>query len=176
MSDILGSGYLIDLDASRCVACGTCAVACMDQNDLEPRNSLEMLRKISVIEDGSGMEARFTYLSLACMHCAKAPCINACPSGCISKDPDTGFTICDNSNCIGCRGCSMACPFAAPAFNPDDRMIKCDGCNERVKQGMQPACVRVCPFDALSLEDIGSLTNKKIAGSTALIAKALIGE
>jgi len=30
-------------------------------------------------------------------------------------------------------------------------MTKCDGCVERVKRGMQPACVKVCPFGALSL-------------------------
>lgn len=143
--------YSIDLDPERCVACGACAVACMDQNDLEPKNGQDMFRKISVVERGSGRDTRFTYLSLACMHCNKAPCIEACPCGCLSKDPDTGFTVYDNTNCIGCRSCTMACPFAAPTFNEQGKMIKCDGCNERVKNGLEPACVRVCPFDALAL-------------------------
>ena len=30
-------------------------------------------------------------------------------------------------------------------------MTKCDGCVERVKLGMKPACVKVCPFGALQL-------------------------
>lgn len=29
-------------------------------------------------------------------------------------------------------------------------MVKCDGCNMRVKNGLQPACVRACSFGALT--------------------------
>ena len=145
--------YFLDLNPKLCVACGACSVACMDQNDLEPQNAQDMFRKISVVEKGSGRDVRFTYLSLGCMHCAKAPCIDACPCGCLFKDPETGFTVYDNTNCIGCRSCSMACPFAAPIFDSSGRMHKCDGCNTRVKTGLEPACVRVCPFDALTLAD-----------------------
>ena len=29
-------------------------------------------------------------------------------------------------------------------------MVKCDGCNTRVKNGLQPACVRACSFGALT--------------------------
>ena len=91
------------------------------------------------------------YLSAACMHCADAPCVAACPSGCLFKDPDTGFTVYDNTNCIGCKSCAMACPFAAPRYRPSDgKMVKCDGCNIRVKNGLLPACVRACSFGALT--------------------------
>ena len=85
------------------------------------------------------------------MHCEDAPCIAACPAGCISKDPETGFTIYDNTNCIGCKSCAMACPFGAPRYRKSDgKMVKCDGCNIRVKNGLQPACVRACSFGALT--------------------------
>ena len=44
----------------------------------------------------------------------------------------------------------MACPFGAPRYRKaDGKMVKCDGCNERVKNGMKPACVRNCSFGAL---------------------------
>ena len=85
------------------------------------------------------------------MHCNDAPCIAACPVGCLSKDPETGFTVYDNTNCIGCKSCAMACPFSAPRYRASDgKMVKCDGCNERVKNGLQPACVRACSFGALT--------------------------
>ena len=58
-----------------------------------------------------GGEVFCAYLSAACMHCEDAPCIAACPAGCISKDPETGFTIYDNTNCIGCKSCESRCPF-----------------------------------------------------------------
>jgi formate dehydrogenase iron-sulfur subunit len=28
-------------------------------------------------------------------------------------------------------------------------MHKCDLCGERVREGLKPACVKVCPFEAL---------------------------
>lgn len=164
----------IEFDPERCVGCGACAVACMDQNDLDPQNPMDMFRKVSVMEDGSGADTRFTYLSMACMHCNNAPCIAACPCGCISKDPETGFTVYDTTNCIGCRSCSMACPFAAPIFGPDGKMRKCDGCNERVKNGLEPACVRVCPFDALTLQTDESYAEKDAARSMHEMAREIL--
>ena len=47
----------------------------------------------------------------------------------------------------------MACPHGAPVMDLNGKMSKCDGCNERVKAGLSPACVAVCPFDALKLEE-----------------------
>ena len=166
----MGKRYFIEFDSERCVGCGACAVACMDQNDLDPQNPLDMFRKVSVVESGSGKDTVFTYLSIACMHCNNAPCIDACPCGCIFKDPETGFTVYDTTNCIGCRSCSMACPFAAPIFDSDGKMRKCDGCNTRVKYGLEPACVRVCPFDALTLQTDESYEKKATANSMAAIA------
>lgn len=169
----MGKQYAIDLDPRLCVACGACAVACMDQNDVEPDGPMDMFRKIAVSEKGNGLTTRFVYLSLACMHCANAPCIPACPCGCISKDPDTGFTIYDNTSCIGCRSCSMACPFSAPIYAADGRMHKCDGCNTRVKMGLEPACVRVCPFDALSLTERKDIPPKHMKTTVAAIAEEI---
>ena len=51
----------------------------------------------------------------------------------------------------GSGACVRACPVSAPVLGPDGKMHKCDGCADRVKRGLLPACVRVCPMDALQL-------------------------
>ncbi len=143
--------YIFDLNTDHCVGCGACAVACMDQNDTDVQNGDQPFRTVCTLEQEYKGEVEWSYMSVACMHCDDAPCIKACPCGCLFKDPETNFTLCDNTNCIGCHSCSMACPFGAPKFNEEGKMVKCDGCVDRVKAGMQPACVKVCPFDALKL-------------------------
>lgn len=142
----------ITFDETKCVACGTCAIACMDQNDIQVQEGQLPLRRIFSRENKLHPEDKIGYYSLACEHCDDAPCIAGCPAGCIYKDPETGFTVFDTTNCIGCRRCAFACPYGAPAIGLDGKMLKCDGCNERVKAGLLPACVAVCPFDALALE------------------------
>lgn len=138
--------YSIGLEPARCIACGACAVACMDENDTDL-----FLRRVETRETGRGTDARMEYLSLSCRHCEDAPCIGACPLSCIRRDPDTGFVVCDDTDCVGCGACVRACPVSAPVLGPDGKMHKCDGCADRVKRGLLPACVRVCPMDALQL-------------------------
>ena len=145
--------YKLNFYPEYCVACGACCVACMDQNDIRVQDGALPFRKTyqeEYVENGS---AHIGYYSAACQHCDDAVCIDACPAGCLYKDPETGFTVYDTTNCIGCRSCSMACPHGAPTIGPEGKMVKCTGCNERVKAGLKPACVTVCPFDALRLEE-----------------------
>ena len=137
---------IFDLDMDKCVACGACAVACMDQNDLWPDKGDKPYRRIGTLEHAAGTP--YTYLSLSCMHCDEAPCIPACPVRCIRKDANH-LTVYDSTRCIGCHSCAMACPYGAPAYGPDGKLSKCNGCAVRVENGLEPACVRVCPTKAL---------------------------
>lgn len=136
---------IFDLDMDKCCACGACAVACMDQNDIEITEE-HPLRKVFAMEGPKG----HAYISMACMHCEDAPCITACPVGCLSKD-ERGLTVYDSTNCIGCHSCAMACPFGAPTYNRFGKMQKCDGCAERLAHGLEPACVRTCSLGALKV-------------------------
>ena len=136
---------IFDLDRDRCCACGACAVACMDQNDIEITEE-HPLRKVFAMEGTNG----HAYISMACMHCEDAPCIVACPVGCLSKD-ERGLTVYDSTSCIGCHSCAMACPFGAPTYNRFGKMQKCDGCAERLSHGLEPACVRTCSLGALKV-------------------------
>lgn len=52
----------------------------------------------------------------SCMRCAAA-----CPSGCISRDADTGEMLVETSRCIGCGTCATVCPTGALSMtNPSD--------------------------------------------------------
>ncbi len=137
-------------DSAKCSACSACALACMDQNDIFPLEGDKPFRNCYIHETPDG---ELSFFSLACKHCDDAPCALACPVGCIRKDEETGFTLYDNTNCIGCKSCAMACPHGIPTYGPDGKMRKCDACIRRQQAGLEPACVRVCPTGALSLID-----------------------
>lgn len=144
---------VFSFDSERCTACGACAVACMDQNDIDVEAGQESYRRVfETTEHG-----KITAVSTACRHCSPAPCAAACPMGCFYKDEETGLTLYDNRSCIGCRRCLAACPWEAVTFRPTGmkkpkvRMEKCHGCLERIRAGLPPACVRVCPTGALTL-------------------------
>lgn len=158
------------LDIDRCTGCYACVVACMDQNDLEPGAGSTVWRQVFTVETSTGAEVRIRYVSLACMHCEDAPCLFTCPTGAISRQPSTRAVIVDSKLCIGCHSCSITCPFGAPRFGTDGTMQKCDLCSIRLENGLEPACVRVCPTRALHqgdpnklAEDVGEKAAKRLA-------------
>ena len=59
----------------------------------------------------------------------------------------------------------MACPFGAPAFNAAGKLRKCDGCQVRQENGLEPACVRVCPTRALTCRPEEEYVAEKRAAS-----------
>ncbi len=144
---------IFEFDKDKCSACGACAVACMDQNDIDVSSGRQPYRKTYNYE---GQNGELVSMSISCMHCADAPCINACPINCLYKDKESGLTLYDNENCIGCHSCAMACPYGAPSFrviegpHHREKMEKCDNCIERIRIGKDPACVHSCPTGALS--------------------------
>lgn len=139
--------YRIVLHEERCIACGACSVACMDQHDRDPRRGDKPFRR-SVVEEYDGV---ITYRSVGCDHCDHAACYYACPQECIERDRETGFVYIDQTYCLGCGRCRRVCPVQAPVVDRDGKANKCDGCRDRVKAGLLPACVKVCPMKALEL-------------------------
>jgi len=134
----------------------------MDQNDIDTVEETP-LRYVFTVENEK--KGKIRYFSFSCMHCADAPCVMACPVGCLLKDEETGLTVYDNENCIGCHSCALACPYGALSFTAEGKMQKCDGCAVRIQHGFEPACVRTCTVNALSLHDEQDQKQGKLTGS-----------
>jgi anaerobic dimethyl sulfoxide reductase subunit B (iron-sulfur subunit) len=164
--------HALRLDLDRCVGCMTCAVACMDQNDLEVGGVPTAWREVFIVESGAFPEARIRYVSMACMHCEDAPCGAVCPTKAISRDAATQAVRVDATLCIGCHSCSIVCPFGVPRFGSDGSMQKCDLCSIRVENDLEPACVRACPNKALHHGDPNTLA----LGAARKAAERLTGK
>jgi Fe-S-cluster-containing dehydrogenase component len=140
--------YAIWIDITRCSGCQACAVACMDENDLDPEKGDRSWRQVFPVEEGTYPGAKISYVPLACTHCAPAPCIAACPTGAIMR-LESGTVVVNAAACTGCHQCLSICPFGVPCFGSDGKMQKCTMCADRVEAGIEPACVRTCPTKAL---------------------------
>lgn len=148
------------IDIERCVGCGACVVACMDQNDIYPEKGQSPFRRIFQLEDIRHPDAEIKYISVSCAHCEDSPCVIGCPTGAIVKNTETGAVVVNKDLCIGCHSCAIACPFGNPRYDEDDKLSKCELCSERVSAGLQPACVRVCPMRALKFEPLHETVEK----------------
>ncbi len=154
MSEQYGFYY----DAERCVQCHTCELACKSTNNTEP--GIRWRRLIESWE-GSYPDVKRIFFSLACMHCEKPACAEACPTGAISKRAEDGIVVVDSEKCNGCRDCFEACPYGVPQFGQDGIMQKCDYC---LGAGRTPACVESCPADAIfagTLDELAKMAKEK---------------
>lgn len=141
-------GFVID--QSRCIGCHACTVACKQENDVP----LGVFRTwVKYVEEGSFPQVDRHFAVLRCNQCTRPPCAEVCPTSALKKGPD-GIIDLDRDVCIGCRACMNACPYDALHFD-DTRGVasKCHFCNHRVAQGIAPACVSVCPTQALQPVD-----------------------
>jgi formate-dependent nitrite reductase membrane component NrfD/ferredoxin len=90
------------------------------------------------------------------------------------RRPD-GIVDFDKSICIGCKACMAACPYDAIFINPDDHSAeKCNFCAHRLEVGLEPACVVVCPTQAIligDLEDPGSKAASMVQRGAASVRR-----
>jgi formate-dependent nitrite reductase membrane component NrfD/ferredoxin len=68
-----------------------------------------------------------------------------------------GIVDFDKSICIGCKACMAACPYDAIFINPEDHSAeKCNFCAHRIDMQLEPACVVVCPTQAILVGDMNN--------------------
>jgi formate dehydrogenase iron-sulfur subunit len=94
------------------------------------------------------------YRKVQCNHCNEPACLSSCFVNAYTKTKE-GAVVYNPNVCVGCRNCLIACPFSIPGYSYssafDPVVKKCIFCHEtRLKNGLPPACVDVCPQEALT--------------------------
>ena len=118
------------VNESVCIGCHLCEVYCQLQHskslDLVKVFKREIKRPIARLQ----VEEKGTIsLSLRCQQCEEPHCVNACLTGAITKNPETGIVFTDEEKCIGCWTCVIACPFGIVRQDTlNNKSIRCDLC------------------------------------------------
>ncbi|MCE4602507.1 MAG: 4Fe-4S dicluster domain-containing protein [Desulfurococcales archaeon] len=160
-----GYGILVDLD--KCIGCRACQVACKEWNgrpaetlsfawptdagitsppDLDANTwKLVIFKEVRILYLSGFEDPYIQPLPYNCLHCADAPCERACPVGAIITTKE-GAVVINEPDCIGCGYCEAACPYNIPRRSEDTgKYYKCTFCVDRLQEGLEPACVEVCP-------------------------------
>src|SRR6266404_6316850 len=139
------------IDHTRCIGCHACTTACKSENLVPLSVTRTYVKHVDV---GVFPQVRRAHQVTRCNQCAHAPCVVACPTTAMFKRAD-GIVDFDKSICIGCKACMAACPYDAIFINPEDHSAeKCNFCAHRIDVGLEPACVVVCPTQAILIGDM----------------------
>jgi formate dehydrogenase iron-sulfur subunit len=164
------TGFLTD--ATICIGCKACEVACKEWNDVPAdgmiwsgfsydntqalgastwRHVLFLEQPLPAGPQFADTEDpfRWVFLSDVCKHCANSGCLEACPTGAIVRTEFDSVYV-QPDICNGCGYCVVSCPFGViDKRQGDGRAFKCTFCYDRQKVGLTPACAMACPTQSI---------------------------
>ena len=142
--------YGMVIDTKRCVGCADCVVACKTENNVPDGFCRDW-----IVQDMHGVypDLYLEIRSERCNHCENAPCVRCCPTG-ASHIVAGGVVLVQHNECTGCKACIASCPYDARFVHPEGYVDKCTFCIHRVNEGLDPACVAVCPTKCLHFGDL----------------------
>lgn len=141
--------YRFHFDATACIGCHCCEVACNEQNN---NDAAIKWRRVGETQSGSFPAISSHFNSMSCNHCIDPECLKGCPTNSYIKF-DNGIVFHDDESCIGCQYCTWNCPYEVPVFDESRGIVtKCHMCHEKLDIGQTPACVQACPSGAIQIE------------------------
>ena len=155
------------IDQTRCIGCHACSTACKSENLVPLGVNRTYVKYVDV---GRFPETYRAMQVTRCNQCERPPCATACPTAAMYRRDD-GIVDFDKAACIGCKACIAACPYDAIFINPDDSGAeKCNFCAQRLDVGLEPACVTICPAEAILVGDLNDPASRvaKIVGREAV--------
>ena len=163
------------IDTTVCTACRGCQVACKAWHDLPAEetvnrgsyqnpedlsfNTYKLVRMKEEVIDG---RLSWLFFPDQCRHCLEPPCRDvAGDPKAIFSDPPTGAVLYTaNTKGLDAGEIIESCPYNIPRASSDGTLAKCDMCIDRVLNGQEPACVKVCPTGAMSFGDRDEILGK----------------
>ncbi|MFO8031649.1 MAG: 4Fe-4S dicluster domain-containing protein [Desulfohalobiaceae bacterium] len=146
--------YAMVIDSSVCLDCKACMVSCKVWNEV-PQGYWRNWIKRNEPDFSQGKSSSQHFQPGGCMQCEEPTCVQACPSAATYKDQENSIVQINTELCIGCGNCIQACPYGARYRHPSLRVPdKCDFCQNRLAQGLLPACVDTCPTKARVFGDL----------------------
>jgi Fe-S-cluster-containing dehydrogenase component len=137
-------GMLIDL--RKCVGCHACTIACQNENKLPFDMKYCTVNKVGPLGEYPNLTSY--NITIGCMHCADAPCVDGCPTG-ASHHRDDGIVAIDPEKCVGCLFCMVVCPYGVRQLNEENGIVeKCTLCFNRLDEGQVTRCVETCQLQA----------------------------
>jgi len=159
------------IDNRKCIGCHACTVACKSEHDVPVGVNRT---HVKYIETGTYPDSTREFSVHRCNHCEDSPCTTICPTTALFTRSD-GIVDFDDDRCIGCKSCMQACPYDALYINPNTgTAAKCNYCAHRIENSYEPACVIVCPVEAIvsgDLDDPNSNLSQLIAENETKVRK-----
>ena len=196
-----GMGVLVDL--TRCIGCRSCEAACnKEQNLPAPDRPFDDKSVFDETFHGGTQKRRpdenaYTvvnryqpessnkpiYRKVQCNHCNEPACLSSCFVNAYTKTPE-GAVVYNPKVCVGCRNCMVACPFNIPGYSYssafDPVVKKCIMCHDtRLSKGLPPACVEICPQEALTFgkrKDLLKIGHQRIQTHPGRYVNHIYGE
>lgn len=153
------------VDTTVCTACRGCQVACKQWHDLPGEKTQNMgsyqnpqdlsfttYKLVRMNETVVKGKLNWLFFPDQCRHCFDAPCqMAADDADAIYNDESTGAILyTQRSKTLDAPEIKDACPYDIPRAGKDGTLSKCDFCNDRIHNGLQPACVTSCPTGAMA--------------------------